>query len=117
MQNSRGIVGQAAGRGRRLTFPPEKYPPFSKAILIVLILEYADGLHSLWRGAFAEGWAIRRPYESAVQMFEMWKDNDRGDQATRGLHGGHVTASLVCKGERHEFKSEFAAARSGTAAA
>jgi hypothetical protein len=53
------------------TFAPEKCPASSKALRMVLILEYADGVHSLWRGAFVEGWGIRRAHESAVQMLEL----------------------------------------------
>src|SRR5260370_40204374 len=108
---------QTAGTGRRFTFPPKHSPWSCKALLMVLILSYADSVHSLWCGAFVEGWRVRRPFEGAVQMLEMRKDHHRGDQAARGFHGSDVSASLVCKGKRHEFEPEFAAARSRTAVA
>ncbi len=78
---------------------------------MVLVLEYADGLHPLRHGAFAGGWGIRRPFESAVQMLEMRENHDRRDQAASGFHGGDVTAPIVCKGKRYEFEPELAAAR------
>ena len=77
----------------------------------MVVLEYADGLHPLRHGAFAEGWSVRRPFESAVQMLEMRENHYRGDQAASGFHGRDVTAPIVCKGKRYEFEPELAAAR------
>src|SRR6266403_1242388 len=67
-----GLEDRLWARGRGFTFAPEKCPASSRAIRMVLILEDADGVHSLWRGALAERWAVRRPFESAVQMLELW---------------------------------------------
>src|SRR5438132_2498721 len=64
-----------------LPFRSKKCRARSRGHRMVLILKYADGLHSLWRGTFAERGAIRRPYKSAVQMLELREDHDRGDQA------------------------------------
>ena len=77
---------------------------------MVLVLEYADGVHSLRLGAFAERRAVRRPFESAVQMLEMRENHYRRDQAASGFDGRDVTAPIVCKGKRYEFEPELAAA-------
>src|SRR5260370_42116863 len=104
-----GVRTRTARRRRGFTFPAEHSPGSCKALRMVLILKYADSGHSLWGGAFAEGCGVRRPFEGAVQMFEMRKDHDRGDQATRRFHRGDVSGSLVCKGKRYQLESELAA--------
>src|SRR5882724_9720858 len=106
-----------ASREHGLTASHEIWPLFSKALRMVLTLECADGVHSLRRGSFAEGRASQRPFKGAVQVFKMRENDNCGDQAARGFHGGHVATSLLCEGKRHEFEFEFATARSGSAAA
>src|SRR5713226_4321253 len=117
MRSASGFAAQAASRRSRLTVPTGKYSGRNLGLQKVLILKYAGGLYSLRRGTFAEGWAVRRPSESAVQMFEVRKDHHRGDQTARGFDGGHVAASFVCQGQRLQFEPEPAAARSGNPAA
>src|SRR5437899_3058676 len=94
------------------TFALKTLPAPSQGPRVVLILKDADGVHSLWRGAFAERGPAWRPCESAVQMLEVWKNNDRGNQTAHGFHSGDVSTSFVCKGECHELEFEFAAPRS-----
>src|SRR5260370_7743670 len=104
-----GVRTRTARRRRGFTFPAEHSPGSCKALRMVLILKYADSVHSLWGGAFAEGCGVRRPFEGAVQMFEMRKDHDRGDQAARRFHRGDVSASLLCTPQPHQFDLNLSA--------
>jgi len=79
-----------------LTIVSKKLRAFCKTLQMVLSLKDAGSLHSLRHGTLAEGYAVRRSYESAVQVLEVRKDHHRGYQAECGFHRGDVSASLVC---------------------
>src|SRR5215472_15796885 len=93
---------------------PEAVP---ETLRTVLAWNYEDSLYSLRRRTFVKGYGIWRPLQGAVQVLEMRKDHDRGNQAANRLHRGDDSSSFLRARQCHQLEIESTSTRSRIAAA